>query len=170
MRHKILAVAVALALFSGVVQAQTEIEQPKPAGRVGPKHFYSDWKWWAGEAVIAAAIAADVRSSILVLDRCPQCTEQNPLLGKRPSHKKLIGVGLAAIGIESGLHIANWHLGHDDPNRFWRGMAYWSVPVIVGSMEGYYAHHNYGLLNQSPQPQQPQQCFPGHTAGHKVCR
>jgi hypothetical protein len=124
---------------------------------VGPKHFWTDWKWWVGEGVIVGAMAADMRSSMLVSMRCPQCTEQNRLLGKHPSAKAQVTLLSVGIVAETGLHIAAWKLGHDDPNRFWRNMARWEVPVIVGVGEGYYAHHNYGLLNQN-------HCQPGQVS------
>lgn len=116
-----------------------------------PRRWYKDWKWWAGEALIAGIRAADAHSTLTTPSRCPGCIETNLFLGKHPSTGAVVAISSAGFSLESALHILSWKYCPDENSRWWRAASYalvpgvdsaWSIPGIV---------HNYGLSSQ-PQP------------------
>ena len=114
-----------------------------PTAQARPKHWYTDAKWWAGVAVIGAAVAADYATTAQ-LQRQGN-VETNPILGPHPSNAKLAGVGTGAFAFYVGLHAAEYHLTRDD-TKPWRTASYLLMPAIVGGIHGYAAAHNEGLL------------------------
>lgn len=77
----------------------------------GPKHFYTDKKWWIGVAVIGAANALDALSTCQSAGRG---IETNPILGPNPSCKNVAGLTIGGFVIESGFHALSWHCQQDD--------------------------------------------------------
>jgi len=92
-----------------------------------PKHFYQDKKWWIGEAAI---VASGLASGISVNHTRQGGTN---LFGNATSSGEIAGIELAGFGVYTGLHILDWKVGHDDPNKVWRFIAYTSVPAIATS-------------------------------------
>jgi hypothetical protein len=112
------------------------------AASAQPKHWYQDKKWWVGEAIIGAAIAADYGVSA----HQGFVGESNVLLGPHPSTGRAVGVSLFAFGFESGVHILNWHLVvHNEPNKYWRAAGYLTMPAISAGAHGYAAIHDASL-------------------------
>lgn len=72
------------------------------------RHWYRDWKWWVGEAIIAGFSFADAHSTARGLPQCPGCFETNPLLGKHPGTARIVAFSTAGFGVESALHILSW--------------------------------------------------------------
>jgi len=117
-----------------------------------PKHWYKDWKWWAGEAVIAAAIAADAHSTA---SRPPGYIESNWAFGRNPSNRRVAGISLGYFGIQTALHAGAWHFSHHvpttDPQIYvedrlgWRIFGYAGVPATVAIINGRAAVKNYKL-------------------------
>jgi len=116
------------------------------------KHWFTDPKWWAGEAAIAAAIVADSHSTA---SRPPGAVESNWLLGRNPSNRKVALVSLGYFGIQTSLHAAAWHVTHHVPladgsgyaqDRLgYRAVGYLGVPFVVGILSGHAAARNYEL-------------------------
>lgn len=107
-----------------------------------PKHWYKDKKWWIGEAVIAAAVAADYHSTAI---QRGTGRETNMLLGPSPSNRRLVIVGSSAFGYWTALHVLDWHFWHDDPVKGWRTFGYTAIPVAAAAIHGSAAIHNYEL-------------------------
>ena len=77
----------------------------------GPKHFYTDKKWWIGVAVIGATSALDALSTCQTADRG---SESNFILGLHPSCKSVAALEIAGFASQSGLHALAWHCQQDD--------------------------------------------------------
>ena len=117
------------------------------------KHWYKDPKWWVGEAVIGAAIAADAHSTA---SRPPGVTEQNSVFfGSNPSNGRVAGISLLNFGIQTALHAGAWHFthhvpladgsGYDQDRLGWRIVGYVGVPASVAIISGHNAARNYQL-------------------------
>jgi hypothetical protein len=113
-----------------------------------PKHWYTDWKWWAGEAVIGAAIAADAHSTSRGIGL--GLTERNTwAFGPRPSNGRIAGVSLGYFAIQTTLHAAAWHVERNETNKYWNTAKYVGVPAAVAIINGHNAVRNY-QLSESP--------------------
>jgi hypothetical protein len=112
-----------------------------------PKHWYKDWKWWVGEAVIAGAFVADAHSTSLAQSRHVGI-EGNPFLGPHPDNKAIVGLSLTGFAIETGLYAGCWHFSHDD-TKPWRILGYTGIPVGGVVILGRSAKHNYELLDKA---------------------
>jgi hypothetical protein len=112
-----------------------------------PKHWYKDWKWWAGEAVIAGAFVADSYSTSLAQSHHVGI-ETNPLLGPRPNNGAIAGMSLTGFAIETSLHAYLWHSCIDD-TKAWRVTAYTALPTAGVLIIGRSAAHNFTLANNS---------------------
>jgi hypothetical protein len=115
------------------------------------KHWYTDRFWWIGEAVIAAAFAADAHSSSYVRDRCPGCVETNLLLGSHPSNRAIAVDSSLFFGLYTAFHIGSWE-ACPDPNgddKAWRVACYTAIPAIIGPLKIRAAIHNYNLAARS---------------------
>lgn len=106
------------------------------------KHWYKDPKWWAGEAIVAAAIAADAHSTAT---RPPGVTESNWILGRNPSNGKVVGISLLNFSIQSTLHAAAWHVEREETNKYWNFVKYAGIPTEVAVISGHAAARNYQL-------------------------
>lgn len=128
------------------------------------KHWYHDPKWWVGEAVIAAAIAADAHSTVRNLNNGYH--ENNPLLGRYPSTGKVAGFALLDFSAQTTYHALAWHFthhvpladsclkdvwGHETCHEFtqdrlgWRIIGYVGIPLEVSIINGRAAYNNYRL-------------------------
>lgn len=112
-----------------------------PIPPIAPKkHFWTDKKVLVGEAIIIG--------STLGLDAISTCqrihlgTDKNPLIH---SCGTAVAVEGAAAGFYTVLNYAEWHFGHDDPNKYWRFASYWSIPVTVCAIHCSAAIHNWDL-------------------------
>lgn len=130
------------------------------------KHWFTDPKWWVGEAVICAALAADAHSTV---SRPAYLQESNPFLGSNPSTQKVVGISLLQFGIQTSLHAAAWHVTHHVPlmdscqvdphtdqatyhcSEFgqdrlgWRTLGYLGIPATVAIINGHAAARNYEI-------------------------
>jgi hypothetical protein len=140
---RIASLLVVLLLTSTVAQAQHRWNGPHP-------HWYRDWLWWAGEAVIAAIEATDAHSTILARERCPGCIETNRFIGPRPSRGDVILLTTVSFGIQSLLHWGSWETCPDPNHEFrsWRVACDMLVPGIGIAVRGKPIAHNYHLASQ----------------------
>jgi hypothetical protein len=112
-----------------------------------PKHWYKDWKWWAGEAVIAGAFVADSYSTSLAQSRRVGI-ETNPFLGPHPNNGAIARLSLTGFAIETTLHAYMWHLSNED-TKGWRAFGYTAVPGAGAVILGRSAAHNFKLVDNS---------------------
>jgi hypothetical protein len=105
-------------------------------------HWYKDKRWWAGEAIIGLSVALDAHSTCQAVGRGVETSIAFP--GPR-SCAETAGISLGAFGFYTVLHAAEWHVGHDDPNKVIRGLTPWMIPAAVAPIHLYAAAHNYGL-------------------------
>jgi hypothetical protein len=112
-----------------------------------PKHWYKDWKWWIGEAVIAGAFVADAHSTALAQSHHIGI-ESSPFLGPHPDNKSIVGLSLTGFAIETGIHAGCWHFSHED-TKPWRVLGYTGIPLEGALILGRSAKHNYELVNNS---------------------
>jgi hypothetical protein len=94
-----------------------------------PRHWYTDWHWWAGEAVIVGAVIADGRSTCQGFSR--GLVEGNPL--DRGAHNCGSAAGMLAVGgsIYTVLHIESYRILQNDESRAWRGLSLVTIPAIA---------------------------------------
>lgn len=105
-------------------------------------HWFTDPKWWAGEAVIVTAVALDGNSTCRAVARGG--VEQNMILGPHPSCGQVAALDIGAVGYWTGFHILEWKLSYDDPKLGWRLMGYTAIPVAAAAIHGSAAAENYG--------------------------
>lgn len=127
------------------------------------KHFYKDWRWLAGAAVIAGATAVDVQSSCRAFAHGAH--ETNPLIRGTQSCGKVAALGITFGTFQVGLHALVWHcsqnigwhcigMNHDDdPHRkLWNTVQLMTVPAIDAPPHIWAAVHNYRLPYYSVRP------------------
>lgn len=115
-----------------------------PAAHAHPRHWYTDWRTWAGEAAIVGSLIADGRSTCLGFSR--GLTEGNFLDHGSRSCGHAIAILTAGGAIYTGLHIWEAKLNHDEPSKAWRTVGYLSVPVVVCAFHCTAAARNYEKL------------------------
>ena len=109
-----------------------------------PRHWYKDWRWWAGEAVIGAAIAADAHSTSRGIGQ--GLRESNTwVFGSKPSNGRIAGISLGYFAFQSTLHAVAWHVERNETNKFWNVAKYTGVPATVAIINGHAAARNYRL-------------------------
>jgi hypothetical protein len=112
-----------------------------------PKPLHKNVQFWGGELLINAALALDAASTSK--NHGYGYIESNPIgvhfVGTYPSNGRLIGVGIGADAVYTGLNVVAWKLVRKDPSKEWRFLGHWVVPAIAGSIHGWAAHHNYSL-------------------------
>jgi len=114
------------------------------------RHFYSDKKWWIGEAVIGASWLA---SGIAINHTRAGATN---LFGNNTTSGKIALFETGIFSFYSGLHIVEWKLGHDDPKKGWRIFSYTAIPAVSASFGAATAvdalnstpTHSYGAVPQ----------------------
>lgn len=104
------------------------------------KPWYKSARWWLGEAVIAAALAADAHSTSRAQ---PFAVERNPLLGHHPSNSQIAGWAIADFALLSTAHAAAWHATRE--HRKLRRFAPFAVPAYAAAVNGRAAALNYQL-------------------------
>jgi hypothetical protein len=109
-----------------------------------PRHWYTDWKWYAGEAVIVGAVVADGRSTCLGFSR--GLVENNPLA--RGSQSCGASVGALTVGAVAytGLHAWYHTLPSDSTPKFWKAVNVVAIPIVVCSFHCTAAINNYAQL------------------------
>jgi hypothetical protein len=130
---KILALVLALAVASSPIAAR-------------PRHWFTDWRGWAGEAVIVGSVIADGRSSCVGYSH--GLVEAGPL--RSGQHSCAQAVSLLAVGgaVYTGLHIWQLRLNEDEPSWKWRTAGYLTMPATVCGLHCTAAAHNYRLIGQ----------------------
>ena len=126
MKRVILTVLMVL-LFSTPTLSQTK------------KKRVADKKFWIAAAVIVAASALDVESTVYWQKACPTCREVNSwLYGKRPSRKRMY----LTLGAISAAEIAGmWWVKRDDMKH---GTRVWPIiPIAHTAGHGGAAWYNY---------------------------
>jgi hypothetical protein len=118
---------------------------------VWPTHWYEDWEWWAGEAVLAGEEFGD---SYTTANRCKGCQETNPLLGHNPSNSQIIALSLVSMGISTTLHIVSWKVCPDVNRRArsWRFACNAFIPGISSAIKIPVILHNSHLDNSAARP------------------
>lgn len=109
-----------------------------------PRHWYTDWRLWAGEAAIVGALVADGRSTCLGFRQ--GLVEGSPLARGSRSCGAAIGALVAAGSVYTTLHVTSVRLLRDDPSRAWRTAGYAAVPAVACFFHCRAAVHNYNLL------------------------
>ena len=114
-----------------------------PASAGPKKHFWTDKKVLVGEAIIIG--------STLGLDATSTC---HALRNGTEAGGSLVSTCGQAVGVEAAaasfytlLNYAEWHFGHDDPNRYWRFTSYWSMPAAVCAIHCTAAIHNFQVTS-----------------------
>jgi hypothetical protein len=110
-----------------------------PASAQTKKKRVADKKFWIAAAVIVAASALDVESTVYWQKACPTCREVNSwLYGKRPSRKRMY----LTLGAISAAEIAGmWWVKRDDQQQ---GTKVWLVvPIAHTAGHGGAAWYNY---------------------------
>lgn len=105
-----------------------------------PRHWYKDKKWWAGEAVILGMAATQGIATSRVK------SGGTFAFGNHTSNAK-IALFEAGVNVPvfTGLHIFEWHLGHNDPNKYWRFTSYAAVPAADAAIGLWLeTHYNWG--------------------------
>lgn len=120
----------------GLLLMMVMVAAVAPAAQAKPKHFYQDWRWWIGTAVIGTATVLDYSST--AHDGSRGLSESNNiLLGPHPSSGRLVGVGLADFAFFTALHAGSYELVRNDPNKASQTAGLLDVPVIAGAIHGY---------------------------------
>ena len=107
-----------------------------------PRHWYSDPKFWMGEAVIAGALIADGATTVNGLHR--GMMETNPILGAHPSTARVAGYDVTLFAGYTAANAAEHHLTRNE-SKPWRVAGYVAIPAIAASAHGYAAIHNSEL-------------------------
>lgn len=118
---------------------------------VWPKHWYTDWEWWAGETILLSEQFGD---SYTTANRCNRCQETNFLLGNNPSDSKIVAFSMVAAGLFTTLHIVSWKFC-PDPNRRsrgWRFACNATQPAISSAFRIHTILHNNNLNNMTASP------------------
>jgi len=134
---RVASVLVVLLLTASLAQAQYQSEGKH-------RHWYTDWKWWVGEAAIAGLRAADGHSTARARSRCTGCVETNPFLGKHPQNGGIIAISSVGFAIETGLHIASWK-NCPSESRAWQIACASLAPGIDAAISLRGIVHNYSL-------------------------
>lgn len=108
-----------------------------------PKHFYEDWKWWAGESVIIAAVALDGHSTCQGFNR--GLVENNFLARGSTSCGRTAGSLVAGAGFYTALHLLDRKYVADGQSRVWDFLGYTEVPIVACAIHCTAAAHNYSL-------------------------
>lgn len=105
-----------------------------------PRHWYSDGKFWIGEAVIVASTFADARTTCKGFSR--GLVEGNPLAQNSNSCGSAIAILSIGTVIYSGLHVASYRILQDDNSKRWRALSLITVPAIACAFHCAAAVHN----------------------------
>lgn len=135
-----------------------------PLAGAAPKHWYSDKKWWAGEAVIGAAVFLDMHSTSQALHNGN--TESNFLLGPHPSDGRVAAFGVGAFAYWTTAHAVDWHFFHNELLGF-RIFGYTAIPTAALITHLPAAIHNYGLPAPPP-PAAVRECIVRPCVIHRV--
>jgi len=111
--------------------------------KASPRHWYTSKAWWAGETIIALSVALDAHSTCQGFGQ--GLREGSVLLYGNRSCPAAAGISLGAFAGYTALHAAEWHVGHDDPNKVIRRLTPWMLPAAVAPLHFYAAGHNYLL-------------------------
>ena len=107
------------------------------------KSALRDWHWWAGEAVILAAVSADGVTSCRAFSHGGT---ESGILGRGSSSCKWLAVKLTAgASFYTILHGINHSIGVDSDPRWLRLEKDIAVPLPVGLVHGLAALHNTNL-------------------------
>jgi len=109
-----------------------------------PRHWYSDARWWAGEAVIVGSVIADGRSTCTAFGRGE--VEWSILARGTTSCKRIT---LSLVGAASAYtvgHAVSYKLVENDPSRTLRTIRFFTVPAVIFFAHGTAAIHNYQTL------------------------
>ena len=109
-----------------------------------PRHWYTNWKWWAGEAAIVGSLVADGRSTCLGYSR--GLVEANPLARGTRSCASAVSILLTAGTVYTGLHVESYRTLENDPSKAWRAVSLVSVPAVVCAFHCTIAARNYDRL------------------------
>jgi hypothetical protein len=108
-----------------------------------PKHFYKDWKWWTGEAMILTAVTLDAQSTCHGFSH--GYVETNFLARGSISCGHAISALAIGGGIYTTLHLLNRKYIADGESKTWDFLGYTEVPAIAGAFHLHAAAHNYSL-------------------------
>ena len=156
--------AIMLALFAATVShaqepqksdethelTQARSETWPNRDKVWPEHWYKDWEWWAGEAVLVGERFGDTYTTV---NRCKGCLETNPLLGKNPTSARVITLSMVGAGVLTTMHIVSWKACPDvnRRSRVWRFACNAWVPGISSALSIPTILHNNHLNNRATQ-------------------
>lgn len=101
------------------------------------KPWYKSGIFWGSTAIAVAAAVADGITTSRALERCPACFEENSILGKRPTRRRVFLIGLTSLAAERALIAFVWsrneHAG--------QGMAF-TATALRGAYHGVFALDN----------------------------
>jgi hypothetical protein len=101
-----------------------------------PKHH---WQEWASDWLLTGATVVDSFQTERQLNRCPACTEWNPLYGRRPSGARIWGESLS---INFGQLILTRMLFHTQSTPLQHALSF--LPNAIGT-----AFHSYGAVRNA---------------------
>lgn len=118
------------------------------------KPFYKSKRWWAGVAVIGAAVALDAHSSCQAFSRGG--LETNPLIYGTRSCGEVSGLMVGAFGFYTTMHALEWHVTQRDPNKAIGFTGLVALPAVALGVHLPAAIHNYGI--EAPRAIAPIRC------------
>lgn len=109
-----------------------------------PRHWYKDWRVWAGEAMIVGSLVADGRSTCLGFSR--GLVEGNAIGRGGRSCGQAVSILAVGGGLYTTYHLWLAKLNEDETSKPWRAAGYLSIPVIACSFHCTAAALNYEKL------------------------
>lgn len=129
--------------------------------QAAPKHWYKDWKWYAGAALIVASTTVDVHSSCRAFSG--GYYEQNFILRGSRSCGQVAGVAFGTAAFAVGMHALAWHCNSNvgwkcyglnqnegKHKTAWNVITYTAIPAAFGVAHVPVAIHNYRLPMPNP--------------------
>lgn len=105
--------------------------------------FYKHKRWWAGVAVIGAAVALDAHSSCRAFSH--GAIETNPWIYGTRSCAEVSGLMVGAFGFYTTMHALEWHVTQNQPNKAIRIFGQVALPAVAVGIHVPAAIHNYDL-------------------------
>jgi hypothetical protein len=112
------------------------------------KHWYKNYKWWIGTAVIGTAVALDAHSSCRALGQ-PGMGETNLLVIGTPTCWKVSLVEVSAFSFYTAMHVLEYNVSRNDytgyHGRFVETFGLMAIPAGIAVVHISAAVHNYEI-------------------------
>lgn len=107
------------------------------------KHWYRDWKTWAGVGIIGFSTGLDAHSTCQAFAH--GAVETSLALNGNRSCATAAETMAGAFAFYTTLHALESHFGHKDESRFVRDVTPWAIPAVVAGIHLSAAIHNYEI-------------------------